>query len=544
MPERPLLRWQAATQAKYFQKLQKDFLLVAVPGAGKTFWTLHTGRELIKAGRIQRIVIVGPTTYIKSQWARTAHELGLNIEPDYKNSDGAWPVDCDGVAMNYHQMHEQRSLHRQNISRRPALVVLDECHHLQDKASWGEAALEAFDMAAYRIHLSGTPWNKEGFIPWITYDVEGRPMPDDMYSYQDSLTDGVNCDVFFPKLGAQVEWEFDGGLYRHSFEDDLSERDRARRLATVLAVPESDFIARTFQQADEELSRIRQMPNQERAGGLILTEDVKHADAVADVIAGLPGKQRPLVVASEKPGAAHDLRGFVDSNDRWIVSIRMISEGVDIPRLRVLIYATNYTTKLFFRQAVGRVIRGPEPPAVVYIPADPLLLDYAAEIREERIEALRVIQKQVESDIDRSPASFFHPIRGETFADGVLHAEGDVTQAEIDRAESAIRAAGREPTVEWSSVVAKILRQPRPQDEPRSGPTPTPAPGSPMQSERKEALRQAQNRIVQAGCHQSGADYAKVNSELNSYVGVTRIRDCTEEQLQKRYQRAKEMFDG
>ena len=170
---------------------------MAVPGAGKTFWTLHTGRELIKAGRIQRIVIVGPTIHQKPT-AEPPTNWGSISSLTTRTAMARRPVDCDGVAMNYHQMHEQRSLHRQNISGALALVVLDERHHLQDKASWGEAALEAFDMAAYRIHLSGTPWNKEGFIPWITYDVEGRPMPDDMYSYQDSLTDGVNCDVFFP----------------------------------------------------------------------------------------------------------------------------------------------------------------------------------------------------------------------------------------------------------------------------------------------------------------------------------------------------------
>ena len=41
----------------------------------------------------------------------------------------------------------------------------------------------------------------------------------------------------------------------------------------------------------------------------------------------------------------------------WLVSVNMISEGVDIPRLRTIIYLPKATTELAFRQAVGRVVR-------------------------------------------------------------------------------------------------------------------------------------------------------------------------------------------
>ena len=35
----------------------------------------------------------------------------------------------------------------------------------------------------------------------------------------------------------------------------------------------------------------------------------------------------------------------------------MVSEGVDVPRLRVGVYATTARTELFFRQVVGRFVR-------------------------------------------------------------------------------------------------------------------------------------------------------------------------------------------
>lgn len=539
MNERQPLRWQLAAQADYLGRLQKDYLVVAVPGAGKTFWTLHTARELIKIGRIERLAIIAPTTHVKGQWARTAHELGLNIESDYRNSDGAWPPDADGVSMTYSQMYEQRSLHRHNIARRPTLVVLDEVHHLQDSAGWGQAALESFDMAAYRIHLSGTPWNQDGFIPWITYGADKKAVGDFSYSYQDSLTDGVNCDVFFPKLGGRSEWEFDGKIFRHTFEDDLPERDRARRLATVLAVPQSDFIAQTFELADQELTRIRQMPRQDRAGGLIIAKDIPHANAIADLIGGDLRYPRPTVVVSDDRNAGRLLREFTQGTDRWLVSVRMVSEGVDIPRLRVLIYATNVTTRLFFRQAIGRVIRGSEPPAVVFLPADPILLKYATEIRLERLEALRVMNDTITEEVEREQSSTFRPRSGETFLDGVLHAEGDVTQEEIDRAADELRAEGGHPTVEIATQLARILR--RHIGQPTSVAQEPPTVASPLKTERKEALRQAQNRLVQSYCYETGAEYAAINAQLNALVGVKKIRECSEDQLQKRYEFAKEI---
>lgn len=537
--ERPLLRWQAAIQADYLAKLQKDYLLVAVPGAGKTFWTLNLGRALMRSGYIEKILITAPTIHVKEQWATTAHELGLNIAHDYRNEDGSWPRDADGVAITYAQMAKEPALHRFNISRQPTLVVNDEVHHVQDEGSWGKAAVEAFELAAYRIHLSGTPWNRTGYIPWVSYGVDGKVIPDNTYSYYESLVDGVNCDVFFPELGGKGEWDFDGQRISRDSSEIMPERDRARWLSTVLAVPESDYIARAFMQADADISHIRDL-GQDRAGGMIIAKDVEHADRIADYIQNTLRKPRPTVITSDKPGAADDLRRFRRSSDRWCVSVRMVSEGVDIPRLRVLIYATNYTTRLFFRQAVGRVIRGPEPPAKVYLPADSQLVEYAREFRDERLEALKKNLDPPTLTSERKAPAPFSPVRGEVSSIGVIHADEIVSQDEIDRAHRKIMAVGHaHPTTEMATLMAKVLRQegvftPSPQPTIPSGP------GLPLQSERKEALRRAQKKIVSQICSTTGQEHSHVNADLNRQVGIQRVRDATEEELQKRFEYAKQ----
>lgn len=540
--ERPLLKWQQTIQADYLVKLKRDYLLVAVPGAGKTFWTMHTARELLKAGRIERIAITAPTTHVKGQWARTAHELGLNIEFDYRNRDGAWPPDADGVVMTYSQLDAQPALHGHHVAQRSTLVVLDEVHHLEENASWGKSARESFDMAAYRIHLSGTPWNANGQIPWLPYDLSGRVISDQTYSYQDSLEDQVNCDVFFPKIGAKVEWDWDGNRFIHNLGDDMPEADRARALRTALSPFKSDYIRQTFLKADEELTSIRQ-GGQDRAGGMIITEDIQHANAIADLIADKLRKPRPTVITSQEPGAAHALKSFTNSTERWVVSVRMISEGVDIPRLRVLLYATNYTTQLFFRQAVGRVIRGPEPPAVVFLPADPKLLTWASEIKKERIQALRQVQELADiNDTGQAGTTTpesrsFAPVSGETFDAGVIH-EVEIPQPEIDRAIELIRSTGTPPDLRTATTLAKVLRT-------QVVPVPVQTAVqtvSPLQSERKEALRKIMGKMISSHCFQTGADHKLVNAQLNQAVGVRSVRDCTEEQLRQRYEILKSWF--
>ena len=56
-----------------------------------------------------------------------------------------------------------------------------------------------------------------------------------------------------------------------------------------------------------------------------------------------------------------------------MVAVRMVSEGVDVPRLAVGVYATTTTTPLFFAQAVGRFVRARKrgETASVFLPSVP-----------------------------------------------------------------------------------------------------------------------------------------------------------------------------
>ena len=143
-----------------------------------------------------------------------------------------------------------------------------------------------------------------------------------------------------------------------------------------------------IRQADLDLARLRASSDSD-AGGLIVCIDCDHADAVAQILTKATGS-RP-VVAYSRLNDTNDVNGakaietFIRSTAPWLVSVAMVSEGVDIRRLRSVVYATNIIAELSFRQIVGRVVRcdvnnGSNDFGIVYMPADPRLVQLAARI--------------------------------------------------------------------------------------------------------------------------------------------------------------------
>ena len=152
--------------------------------------------------------------------------------------------------------------------------------------------------------------------------------------------------------------------------------------------------------ADERLEEVR-ADGHPAAGGLVVAADKEHANALADRLSRITGR-RPPVVTSDDPDASDGIDRFAASDERWLVSVLMVSEGVDIPRLRVGVYATPARTELFFRQVVGRFVRRTPQPrrqmSYLLMPADPDLKLLAAQVEEERRHALELDESLEERD--------------------------------------------------------------------------------------------------------------------------------------------------
>ncbi len=406
-PDLPSLRgWQNAAYAEYFRVARRDFLLVATPGAGKTAYALTVAKELLTRREIVAVTIVTPTEHLKYQWAQAAQRFGIAIDPSYRNAQGRAGADFHGVAVTYAQVAAHPALHRGRTENRTTLVIFDEVHHAGDALSWGDAVKEAFDPAKRRLALTGTPFRSDANpIPFVTYvpeaDGSKRSASDYVYGYGPALADGVVRPVIFLAYSGEMHWRTRAGDEIAATLGTPMTRDQIAQAWRTALDPGGDWIQRVLEAADKRLTEVRQtMPD---AGALVIAGDHETARAYAALLRRISG-ERPVVVLSDDPTASRKISAFGSSAARWMVAVRMVSEGVDVPRLAVGVYATSVSTPLFFAQAVGRFVRNRQrgETASVFLPSVPVLLAFAAELEAERDHVVRALDRDPEAELDEA----------------------------------------------------------------------------------------------------------------------------------------------
>lgn len=556
--------WQTEALAKFEARVRPDFLAVATPGAGKTTFALAAIRRALVERQVLRCVVVVPTQHLKLQWALAAEKLDIHLDPQWSAGDGALPSDVHGVAVTYQQVAANPAALRRLVAR--SFVVLDEIHHAADARSWGDGIRHAFEHARVRLALSGTPFRSDqSAIPFVRYEGE-EARADYEYGYGEALTDrGVVRSVFFPRINGRMEWTSpDGTTHAAGFEDPLARTLASQRLRAALDL-EGEWLPAVLAKAHRQVVHLRQ--SDPRAAGMVIAMDQDHARGIARILREQTGV-RATLATSDDPTASRKIADFTEGDGPWIVAVRMVSEGVDIPRLRVGVYATHTVTDLFFRQAVGRLVRAsgslPEQRAYMFIPDDARLRTFASGIAEQRRHSLRKPEgredadpferdaEDAERDADAADQlSLFSVISAIPLdeagrpldASAVVEHEGD-SQArpwpdgvgEIpglvgdDEAPPGRSQAAPRKTF---SLTAPELDRPVPTPEPEAHTGPTPSPRS-----RKRKLREQNSAIVRSLVHRTGRGHAQINAELNAKAGIRRITEATLAQLERRYELA------
>ena len=390
-----LRAWQQGAVARFEDHAGEDFTVCATPGSGKTAYALTVARRALESGRINQVIVVAPTDHLRRQWAEAALGFDLQLDPERPNSAGvSLPTGMHGYVTTYAQVASRPILHRHRTQHRRTLVVLDEVHHSGDGLSWGDAVVEAFDVARRRLLMTGTPFRSGAEeIPYIRYEdsPDGRVSAADVtYSYAEALTDGVCRPVVFAAYTGVARWRnsavgalADSEEQAHELGADAA-RSVEERAWRVALDPAGQWIRHVIAAADSRLTDLRGAGNPD-AAGLLLASDQEAARAYAAIVTEVTGR-RAVVAVSDDPRSAEVIEAFRSSEDPWIVAVRQVSEGTDIPRLAVLVYATNYRTPLFWQQAVGRVVRARSrrESATVFIPAVRSLVALAAEMEEQR----------------------------------------------------------------------------------------------------------------------------------------------------------------
>jgi superfamily II DNA or RNA helicase len=563
-----LRQWQAEALEKYFSMAPQDFLAVATPGAGKTTFALRVATELVERGTINRIVVVAPTDHLKRQWADAAARVGLSIDPNFKNSDGAHGRDFIGVAVTYAQVAMKPMLHRAKTEVAKTLVILDEIHHGGDALSWGDGIREAFEPATRRLALTGTHFRSDtAAIPFVEYaeDKDGirRSKSDYTYGYGNALRDHVVRPVIFMAYSGQMRWRTSAGEeYAASLGEAAVTKDITAQAWRTALNPQGQWIPSVLAAADKRLTEVRRaVPD---AGGLVIATDHEDARAYAGQLSRITGES-PTVILSDDAGASEKIEEFSASDTRWMVAVRMVSEGVDVPRLSVGVYATSTATPLFFAQAVGRFVRARTrgETASVFLPSVPNLMALANQLELERDHALDRPDKDNDEGFvpeeglmeaanreDKASDSLtkgkYEALESQASFDRVLFDGGEFgTGGEIG-SEDELDFLGI-PGLLDAEQVGTLLRQRQQEQQSRkrlrSGAAPEPEPQV-VDHRQLTELRGQLAKNVSAWSARSGMPHGMVHSELRRICGGPAVAQANEEQLNKRLKKLQDWFIG
>jgi superfamily II DNA or RNA helicase len=555
----PLRAWQRRALVEYLRRRSDDFLAVATPGAGKTTFALRIAAELLADRTVEAVTVVAPTEHLKSQWAVAAARVGVQLDAAFRNADLHSSADFHGAVVTYAQVGMAPQVHRRRTLARRTLVILDEIHHAGDSRSWGDGVKASFEPAVRRLALTGTPFRSDDNpIPFVSYERGGdglaRSRADSTYGYADALGDGVVRPVIFLAYSGETRWRTSAGDELAARLGEPMTQDLVAQAWRTALDPAGDWMPQVLRAADARLQVLRAGGITD-AGGLVIASDQQAARAYGRLVEKITG-ERAVVVLSDDVGASAKIAAFAASEQRWLVAVRMVSEGVDIPRLAVGVYATSASTPLFFAQAIGRFVRVRRQgeTATVFLPSVPHLLGLASEMEAQRDHVLG------------------EPKRGDGFDDELLaraqrteEASGELEKrfealsatAELDQVifdGASFGTPVRSGTPEEEEYLGlpgllspdqvTVLLSKRQADQlaaekrQRADARPVPGPREPAAprsaGERRITLRRQLNALVAAHHHRTGLPHGKIHAELRRLCGGPPSAQATIEQLEER----------
>ncbi|AZA13737.1 Reverse gyrase [Corynebacterium choanae] len=564
--------WQAQALEKYLATGPKDFLAVATPGAGKTTFALTLAAKLLADRTVKRVIVVVPTEHLKVQWAQSAARFGISLDPKFTN-DGALNPSYHGMAVTYAQVSMHPYKHNAIAIAEDTLVIMDEIHHGGDAKSWGDGIRIAYADVQRRLALTGTPFRSDdSAIPFVRYEDDGsgylKSRADHTYGYADALADGVVRPVVFLAYSGQAQWRNSAGEeFAARLGEPLNAEQTARAWKTALD-PKGDWIPAVLRAAHTRLTQLRErMPD---AGGLVIATDKTTARAYAKILSTV--SSTPVtVVLSDEAGASDRIKEFDQSTDEWMVAVRMVSEGVDVPRLAVGVYATSASTPLFFAQAIGRFVRSRAvgETASVFLPSVPVLLDLAAQLEAQRDHVLGKPDRPKEGWDDELLAEA-NRNRTEPGDDSDKKYESINASAELDSlifdgsTYGTATLAGSEEEADYLGLpgllnpeqMRQLLAQRQAEQLDRRDGKGDPAlslpasasgaaasgaaggqpEGVPVASEEIPALRKELNALVSLRAARTGRPHSAIHTEARKACGGPPTALCTAEQLRARIQ--------
>ena len=407
--------WQQAALDKAInwfvnEKKDKKFLINAAPGAGKTIAAITIAQKLFDMNEIERVIVIAPRKTVIDQW-KDDFKLITKKEMLVVSSGDIESYGMD-ICATWNAIEGLRDGFQKICHDYKTLVICDEHHHAAVGAVWGKGANNAFEKCRYSIVLTGTPVRTDGEKPvWFFYSKEtGKLDHPQEGTYNLSYGESVRLKYCRPIFFHRHEGNFtvthkdinlnvsgSGGVQlKNGQENEVTKVIQKSVDFYTLArqpvylkdgkTPDIKSFQSTMLQAGiDKLSEIKErLPN---AAGLVIAPTVIVAQYMHDLLEELTG-EKPTLVHNEIQDSENQIKAFRKSKKDWIVSVQMISEGVDIKRLRTLVYLPSAQTELAFRQAMGRVVRSMDTDvddswAYVIMPIFKTFEEYARRVEDE-----------------------------------------------------------------------------------------------------------------------------------------------------------------
>ena len=379
-----LRKWQSKCVSlviKKFKTGKNHVLTLATPGAGKTFMVSVLAEKLYKKNEIDLIICFSPNRIVADDFRGTLSE---KFNACFEGKIGSL-----GQSLTYQNLHFLTSDFWSLFERYRVFVIFDEIHHcrgsnLENANAWGEKIiLNIQDKAKYSIALTGTPWRSDALpIVLSQYcDATNEIECDYIYGLKNAIADNV-CRV--PQIIAIDNdnisvTENKGKRHYTSFLDLLSQSI----FPYSNIIENEQVISHVVSSANIKLNELRKInPN---AGGLIVASSVAHAAQIQGVLR-YSLDERAIIVTYREDEPMELIKKYRNGGDKWIISVGMISEGTNIPRLQVCCHLTNIKTEMHYRQILGRILRvtgSVNQEAIMYMPAEPKLVEFANRVGKD-----------------------------------------------------------------------------------------------------------------------------------------------------------------
>lgn len=350
-----LREWQnqcAGAALKKFQSGSPHFLCLACPGAGKTVMAAEVAKRMLELGLVDIIICFAPSAAVVSSIKSTFSRI---LKSNFCGGLGSF-----GSAYTYHNLMYFDNNFWDSLQRHRLLVIFDEVHHcsgdtLDNANVWGgEILTKVKKFASYTLALTGTPWRTDK-VPIVLSnytDPDGEICCDYIYGLHEAILDNV-CRKPKITLINSDNLVFSSAEVTKNF-GSVSEflREKLVPYQSILSHPEA--MKYVIKAGCEKLYEIRKINSD--AGGLVVASSVEHAYQLLAILENEFAQTATIVTYHDKE-ALSKIGRFRQGTTEWIVSVGMISEGTDIPRLQVCCHLSTVKTELYFRQVLGRILR-------------------------------------------------------------------------------------------------------------------------------------------------------------------------------------------